>query len=61
MAGETRKPRLEGKVILVTGAGSRPGDGVGTGKAMSVLFAREGARGGVAWTSTRARSPRPCP
>jgi NAD(P)-dependent dehydrogenase (short-subunit alcohol dehydrogenase family) len=29
---------------LVTGAGSRPGDGVGTGKAISVLFAREGAR-----------------
>jgi NAD(P)-dependent dehydrogenase (short-subunit alcohol dehydrogenase family) len=44
MAGDTRKPRLEGKVILVTGAGSRPGDGVGTGKAMSVLFGREGAR-----------------
>jgi NAD(P)-dependent dehydrogenase (short-subunit alcohol dehydrogenase family) len=35
--------RLAGKVALVTGAGSR-GDGVGTGKAMSVLFAREGAR-----------------
>jgi NAD(P)-dependent dehydrogenase (short-subunit alcohol dehydrogenase family) len=34
--------RLEGKVAIVTGAGSR-GPGVGTGKAMSVLFAREGA------------------
>jgi NAD(P)-dependent dehydrogenase (short-subunit alcohol dehydrogenase family) len=35
--------RLEGKTAIVTGAGSR-GPGVGTGKAMSVLFAREGAR-----------------
>ncbi len=35
--------RLAGKVALVTGAGSR-GPGVGTGKAMSVLFAREGAK-----------------
>jgi len=35
--------RLEGKVAIVTGAGSQ-GDGVGTGKAMAYLFAREGAR-----------------
>jgi NAD(P)-dependent dehydrogenase (short-subunit alcohol dehydrogenase family) len=35
--------RLQGKVALVTGAGSS-GPGWGTGKAMSVLFAREGAR-----------------
>ena len=35
--------RLEGKVALVTGAGSS-GPGVGTGKAMAVLFAREGAQ-----------------
>ena len=35
--------KLEGKVAIVTGAGSS-GPGVGTGKAMSVLFAREGAR-----------------
>src|SRR5712691_483483 len=34
--------RLEGKVAIVTGAGSR-GPGVGTGKAISVLSAREGA------------------
>jgi len=34
--------RLAGKVAVVTGAGSS-GPGVGTGKAMSVLFAREGA------------------
>lgn len=35
--------RLEGKVALVTGCGSS-GPGWGNGKAMSVLFAREGAR-----------------
>ncbi|MCH2174039.1 SDR family oxidoreductase [Myxococcota bacterium] len=35
--------RLAGKVAIVTGAGSS-GPGVGTGKAMSILFAREGAR-----------------
>ncbi len=38
-----RKPRLEGKVAIVTGAGSR-GAGVGNGKAAAVLFAREGAK-----------------
>jgi NAD(P)-dependent dehydrogenase (short-subunit alcohol dehydrogenase family) len=38
-----RRPRLEGKVAIVTGAGSS-GPGIGTGKAISVLFAREGAR-----------------
>lgn len=36
-----RKPRLEGKVAIVTGAGSS-GTGVGTGRAISTLFAREG-------------------
>ena len=35
--------KLAGKVAIVTGAGS-VGDGYGTGKAISVLFAREGAR-----------------
>jgi NAD(P)-dependent dehydrogenase (short-subunit alcohol dehydrogenase family) len=35
--------RLAGKVAVVTGAGSS-GPGVGTGKAISVLFAREGAK-----------------
>ena len=34
--------RLEGKVAIVTGAGSS-GPGVGTGKATATLFAREGA------------------
>jgi NAD(P)-dependent dehydrogenase (short-subunit alcohol dehydrogenase family) len=38
-----RKPRLEGKVAIITGAGSR-GAGTGNGKATSILFAREGAR-----------------
>ncbi len=40
---QERRPRLEGKVAIVTGAGSS-GPGVGLGKAVSVLFAREGAR-----------------
>jgi NAD(P)-dependent dehydrogenase (short-subunit alcohol dehydrogenase family) len=35
--------RVEGKVAIVSGAGSS-GPGVGVGKAVSVLFAREGAR-----------------
>jgi len=35
--------KLAGKVAIVTGAGSS-GPGVGTGKAMSLLFAREGAK-----------------
>ncbi len=38
-----RAPRLEGKVAIVTGAGSS-GAGVGNGKAAAVLMAREGAR-----------------
>ena len=37
-----RRSRLEGKTAIVTGAGSS-GPGVGTGKASSILFAREGA------------------
>ena len=43
MAGVERGPRLEGKVAIVTGAGSR-GPGIGNGKAVAVLFAREGAK-----------------
>ena len=38
-----RRPRLEGKVAIVTGAGSSA-QGIGNGKATSVLFAREGAK-----------------
>lgn len=36
-------PRLEGKVAIVTGAGSQA-SGIGNGRAAAVLFAREGAR-----------------
>lgn len=35
--------RLDGKVCIVTGAGSRS-DGIGNGRATAILFAREGAR-----------------
>lgn len=35
--------RLKGKVAIVTGAGSNPGEGIGNGKAAAVVFAREGA------------------
>ena len=38
-----RRPRLEGKVAIVTGAGSRS-EGIGNGKATATLFAREGAK-----------------
>lgn len=36
--------RLKGKVAIVTGAGQTPGDTIGNGRAISILFAREGAR-----------------
>jgi NAD(P)-dependent dehydrogenase (short-subunit alcohol dehydrogenase family) len=36
-------PRLEGKVAIVTGAGTIA-EGMGNGKAAAILFAREGAR-----------------
>lgn len=36
--------RLDGKVAIVTGAGNRSEDGVGTGRASALLFAREGAK-----------------
>jgi NAD(P)-dependent dehydrogenase (short-subunit alcohol dehydrogenase family) len=38
-----QRARLDQKVAIVTGAGSS-GPGVGTGRAISVLFARDGAR-----------------
>jgi NAD(P)-dependent dehydrogenase (short-subunit alcohol dehydrogenase family) len=37
------KRRLEGKVAIVTGAGSRA-SGIGNGRAAAILFAREGAK-----------------
>ncbi|MFN0094080.1 MAG: SDR family NAD(P)-dependent oxidoreductase [Dehalococcoidia bacterium] len=36
--------RLEGKVAIVTGAGSQTNDGIGNGRAAAILLAREGAR-----------------
>jgi NAD(P)-dependent dehydrogenase (short-subunit alcohol dehydrogenase family) len=39
-----RVGRVEGKVAIVTGAGSVPGPGFGTGKAISIALAREGAK-----------------
>jgi NAD(P)-dependent dehydrogenase (short-subunit alcohol dehydrogenase family) len=36
--------RLQGKVAIVVGAGQTPGDTIGNGRAMSVLFSREGAK-----------------
>ncbi len=36
--------RLEGKVAVVVGAGQTPGETIGNGRAMAVLFAREGAK-----------------
>lgn len=36
--------RLEGKAAIIVGAGQTPGDTIGNGRAMSILFAREGAR-----------------
>lgn len=38
-----RRPRLAGKVAIVVGAGSS-GPGLGNGKAISLLFAKEGAK-----------------
>jgi NAD(P)-dependent dehydrogenase (short-subunit alcohol dehydrogenase family) len=36
--------RLEGKTAVIVGAGQTPGETVGNGHAMAVLFAREGAQ-----------------
>lgn len=36
--------RLEGKAAVICGAGQTPGQTIGNGRAMAVLFAREGAR-----------------
>jgi len=37
------RPRLSGRVAIVTGAGSR-GAGIGNGRAVAILFARHGAK-----------------
>ena len=36
--------RVEGKVVVVVGAGQTPGETIGNGRAMALLFAREGAQ-----------------
>jgi NAD(P)-dependent dehydrogenase (short-subunit alcohol dehydrogenase family) len=36
--------RLQNKVAIVTGAGQTPGDTIGNGRAISILFARAGAK-----------------
>jgi NAD(P)-dependent dehydrogenase (short-subunit alcohol dehydrogenase family) len=35
--------RLQGKKAIIVGAGQTPGDTIGNGRAMAILFAREGA------------------
>ena len=35
---------MEGKAVVVVGAGQTPGETIGNGRAMAVLFAREGAK-----------------
>src|SRR5689334_8383145 len=35
--------RLEGKKVVVVGAGQSPGETIGNGRAIAILFAREGA------------------
>jgi NAD(P)-dependent dehydrogenase (short-subunit alcohol dehydrogenase family) len=39
-----RQGLVEGKVAIVTGAGSTPGPGMATGRACAIVLAREGAR-----------------
>jgi NAD(P)-dependent dehydrogenase (short-subunit alcohol dehydrogenase family) len=41
---DTITENLAGKVAIVTGAGSRPGEGVGNGRAAAILLARAGAK-----------------
>ena len=36
--------RLKGKTAIVVGAGQTPGETIGNGRAMAILFAREGAK-----------------
>jgi len=36
--------RLKGKIAIIVGAGQQPGDTIGNGRAISILFAREGAK-----------------
>ena len=57
-----RDDRLDGKVVLVTGAGSRA-EGIGNGRAAAILLARAGARVALldatpAWAEATARAIR---
>src|SRR5215213_7290608 len=36
--------RLQGKIAVITGAGQSPGETIGNGRAIALLFAREGAQ-----------------
>jgi len=36
--------RLKGKRVIIAGGGQTPGEDIGNGRAMAILFAREGAR-----------------
>ena len=36
--------RLQGKIAVIVGAGQSAGETIGNGRAMAVLFAREGAQ-----------------
>lgn len=36
--------RMQNKVVIVIGAGQSPGEGIGNGRAATLLFAREGAK-----------------
>ncbi len=54
-----RRGRLEGKVAIVTGAGSTPGPGMATGRATAIVMAREGAqRSGGGHPGDRAEETR---
>jgi NAD(P)-dependent dehydrogenase (short-subunit alcohol dehydrogenase family) len=44
VANPKRRGRLDGKVVIVTGAGSTPGPGMATGRATAIVCAREGAK-----------------
>jgi NAD(P)-dependent dehydrogenase (short-subunit alcohol dehydrogenase family) len=43
VTAQHRTGRVEGKVAIVTGAGSTPGPGMATGRACAIVLAREGA------------------
>ena len=51
-----RAGRVEGKVAIVTGAGSTPGPGVGTGKATAVVLALKARRS--CWSTCMPSGPR---